>query len=63
LENKYVFRVKQNNTVERIDVLLGLQNADRIEVISGLSEGDLVVVEGNFGLEEGSEIEIKEVIE
>jgi hypothetical protein len=49
--------------VERIEVILGLQNADGIEVVRGLSEGDLVVVEGNFGLEEGSEIEIREVIE
>ncbi len=63
LENKYVFRVKDSKTVERIEVILGLQNADRIEVVSGLSEGDLIVMEGNFGLEEGSEIEIREVIE
>ncbi len=63
LENKYVFRVQDNKTVERIEVILGLQNSDRIEVVSGLSEGDLVVVEGNFGLEDGTQIEIREVIE
>ncbi len=63
LENKYVFRVKDDNTVERIDLSLGLQNSDRIEVINGLKEGDLVVVEGNFGLEDGTQIEIREVIE
>lgn len=63
LENKYVFRVKDNETVEKIEVVLGLENADRIEVVSGLREGDLVVVEGNFGLEEGTQIEIREVIE
>jgi RND family efflux transporter MFP subunit len=63
LENKYVFRVKDDNTVERVDLSLGLQNSDRIEVIKGLKEGDLVVVEGNFGLEDGTQIEIREVIE
>jgi len=63
LENKYVFRVKDNKTVERIEVTIGLQNADMVEVMNGLNEGDLVVVEGNFGLEDGSEIEIREVIE
>jgi RND family efflux transporter MFP subunit len=63
LENKYVFRVKNNNTVERVEISLGLQNSDRIEVINGLKEGDLVVVEGNFGLEDGTQIEIREVIE
>lgn len=63
LENTYVFRVIDNNRVERVDLTLGLQNSDRIEVITGLKEGDLVVVEGNFGLEDGTEIEIREVIE
>ncbi len=63
LENKYAFRIKDNNRVERVDLTLGLQNSDQIEVVSGLKEGDLVVVEGNFGLEDGTEIEIKEVIE
>jgi len=63
LGNKYVFRVKDNKTVERIEVIIGLQNADMVEVMNGLKEGDLVVVEGNFGLEDGSEIEIREVIE
>jgi len=63
LENKYVFRVKDDNTVERVELSLGLQNSDRIEVINGLKEGDLVVVEGNFGLEDGTQIEIREVIE
>lgn len=63
LENKYVFRVKDNNTVERIEVTIGLQNTDMVEVMNGLNEGDLVVVEGNFGLEDGSQIEIREVRE
>ncbi len=63
LENKYAFRVKDDNTVERVELSLGLQNSDRIEVINGLKEGDLVVVEGNFGLEDGTQIEIREVIE
>ena len=63
LENRYVFRVKDSNTVERVELNLGLQNSDRIEVINGLKEGDLVVVEGNFGLEDGTQIEIREVIE
>jgi len=63
LENKYAFRVRNDNTVERVELSLGLQNSDRIEVINGLREGDLVVVEGNFGLEDGTQIEIREVIE
>jgi len=62
LENKYVF-IARENTAERIEVTLGLQNSDRVEVISGLKEGDLVVFEGNYGLEDGAPLDIKEVIE
>ncbi|MGD2245797.1 MAG: efflux RND transporter periplasmic adaptor subunit [Candidatus Aminicenantes bacterium] len=63
LENKYAFRIQDNNRVERVELVLGLQNSDQIEIVSGLKEGDLVVVEGNFGLEDGIEIVIREVIE
>jgi len=61
LEHKYVFLVN-GNKVKKRDVVLGLQNAAFVEVVSGLDEGDSVVVEGNYGLEEGSLIDIKEVI-
>ncbi len=63
LENKYAFRIKGDNRVERVELILGLQNSDQIEIVSGLKEGDLVVVEGNFGLEDDTEIEIREVIQ
>ncbi len=63
LENKYVFVTQDNNTVVRKEISLGLQNANMVEVIEGIEEEDLVVVEGNYGLEEGSKIEIKEVIQ
>lgn len=63
LEDKYVFLAREDNTVMRKEVILGLQNSDRIEIVNGLKEGDLVVVEGNFGLEDGAKIDIREVIE
>lgn len=63
LEGKYVFIVREDNVAERKEVTLGLQNSDRIEVVQGLKEGDLVIVEGNYGLEEGAKLDIKEVIE
>ena len=63
LENKYVFVAQKDNTVVRKDIILGLQNTDMVEVLGGIQEDDLVVVEGNYGLEEGSRIEIKEVIQ
>jgi len=63
LENQYVFLAKNNSTVERIELIFGLQNTEMIEVVKGLKDGDLVVIEGNYGLENGAKIDIKEVIE
>lgn len=62
IENKYVFRAK-DTTASKVEVLLGLQNTDMVEVVNGLEEGDLVIVEGNYGLEDGAEIKIEGVKE
>jgi RND family efflux transporter MFP subunit len=63
LENRYVFVAQEDNTVAKKEVYLGLQNTDMVEVTSGIEEGNLVVVEGNYGLEEGAKIEITEEIQ
>jgi RND family efflux transporter MFP subunit len=61
LENSYVFVAEGNKAVKK-NVVLGLQNTTMVEVLNGLAEGDLAIVEGNFGLEEGAPIEVlKEV--
>ena len=60
LENKYIF-VAQGDVAQRREVSLGLQNSELVEVTRGLKEGDLVIVEGNFGLEDGAKIKIEEV--
>lgn len=62
LDQKYIFLALENSTAERKEVSLGLQNTDMLEIVKGLKEGDLVIVEGNYGLEDGTKIEIKEVI-
>ena len=62
LEDRFVF-VAKGNTAEKREVVLGLQNSETVEILSGISEGDLVIVEGNYGLDDGTEIEIKEVIQ
>jgi len=63
LESKYVFLVGENNQAQRREVTLGLQNADLVEILNGLKEGDLVVMEGNYSLEDGAKIDIQEVIQ
>ncbi len=57
LENTHVFVVRDGQAAKR-EVMLGLQNSELIEILSGLEEGDMVVTEGNFGLEDGAPVEI-----
>jgi multidrug efflux pump subunit AcrA (membrane-fusion protein) len=62
VENRYVFVVEEDTAVRR-EIVIGLQNLKMLEVIEGLEEGELVIVEGNYGLEDGGKIEVKEVIQ
>jgi RND family efflux transporter MFP subunit len=57
LENKYVF-IAQDGKAAKKEIALGLQNTTMVEISSGVSEGDLVIAEGNFGLEDGALIEV-----
>jgi len=63
LESKYIFLAGENNQAQRREVTLGLQNADLVEILNGLKEGDFVIVDGNYGLEDGAKIDIQEVIQ
>jgi RND family efflux transporter MFP subunit len=58
LSDSYVFVVENGKAVKRT-VGLGLKNTTMIEVLDGLKEGDQVIVEGNYGLVEGTPVEIK----
>ena len=57
LENRYVFIVQDGKAAKK-EITLGLQNATMVEVSSGIVEGDVVIAEGNFGLEDGAPIEV-----
>jgi RND family efflux transporter MFP subunit len=61
LENSYVF-VAESGKAVRKNVALGIQNTTMVEVLDGLAEGALVVVEGNFGLEDGAAVQILEEV-
>jgi len=58
IDNKYVFLAQGTKAVKK-EVTLGLQNADMVEITSGIQEGDVVIVEGNYGLEDGSPIAVQ----
>jgi RND family efflux transporter MFP subunit len=55
----HVLYVTPNGRVERRDVALGLETANRIEVRSGLNEGDMVVLSGRNSLQAGQEVRPK----
>lgn len=59
LDNAYVYLVQAGKAVKR-PVTLGLQNATVVEVLSGLAAGDVVIVEGNYGLTDGAAVSVPE---
>ena len=61
LENSYVFVVENGKAVKKA-VTLGLQNTTMVEILDGLVEGAPVVVDGNYGLEEGAAVQILEEV-
>ena len=61
LESSYVFVVEAGKAVRK-DVGLGIQNTTMIEILSGLADGEPVVVEGNYGLESGTPVQVLEEV-
>ncbi len=51
-----VFRVKDDDTVEQVPVILGARRAGEVEVKSGLQAGDRIVVDGTVKLRDGAAI-------
>jgi hypothetical protein len=61
LENSYVFVIEAGKAVKKT-VALGLQNTTMIEILDGLAEGDSVVIDGNYGLEDGGAVQVLEEV-
>ncbi|NLF93255.1 MAG: hypothetical protein GX564_05145, partial [Oligosphaeraceae bacterium] len=58
LERQLVYRVKNDNTVQAVDVKLGTRFGDRVEVLDGLQEGDQIVIVGQHRLTDGAAIKV-----
>jgi len=54
---RYVFMEKDGKAIYTV-VELGVRINDKYEIISGLKEGDRVIVEGNSGLIDGTQVEV-----
>ena len=61
LENSYVF-VADGGKAVRKNVTLGIQNTTMVEILGGLGDGESVIVEGNYGLEDGSPVQVFEEV-
>lgn len=58
--DSFVYRVREDRTVERADVMVGSRRQGMAEVVSGLEPGDEVVVDGTGKLRVGAKIEVTE---
>ncbi|MDC7225664.1 MAG: efflux RND transporter periplasmic adaptor subunit [Spirochaetales bacterium] len=58
-----VFVIKEDSTVERKNIDIGMSTVELIEIKSGLDEGDIVVTAGQSLLKDGSKVRIAEDIQ
>jgi membrane fusion protein (multidrug efflux system) len=54
----FVFRLKDDSTVERLLIRPALQDRDNVEPAGTLNEGDRIVIAGQASLKDGSEVRI-----
>jgi membrane fusion protein (multidrug efflux system) len=58
LQSAHVFVAKDDDTAERRDITLGMEEGNNVEVTSGLDAGERVVVAGQGGLKDGAALKI-----
>ena len=56
----HVFRVRDDGTVQQVDVELGQRRRGEVEILGGLSVGDRIVVDGAVKLRDGSAVTVAE---
>lgn len=57
-DGTYVFRIKEDNTAERLLVRTGAANGSRVAVVGGIESGDRVVVRGGERLRPGQSVQL-----
>ncbi len=53
-----VMVVDAQNVAHEVKVTVGIRTNDKIEIVSGLNGGEVVVVEGNYALPNGTKVEL-----
>ena len=46
MNETYVYKVSEENIVNKTEIVIGIRDSGFIEIISGLNEGDNIVAEG-----------------
>lgn len=54
--DSFVYRVRDDDTVERVKVTLGARQSGKVEIVDGIDAGTRIVVDGTVKLREGSRI-------
>ncbi len=57
-EGKYFAVAVRDNRAQRVEIVPGFRDLDRVEVLSGLLEGDQVVTEGAYGLAQNAMVQV-----
>ena len=59
-EEGTVMIVDKDSVARERKVTIGIKNGDKVEIKEGLKEGETVVIEGNYALPDGTNVEIAE---
>jgi HlyD family secretion protein len=57
--SKYVMVAGADGMAHRKNVKLGLEDSEDVQVLSGISPSDSVIIEGEFGLEDGAKVKVE----
>jgi len=55
---QYLYKLKDDNKVTKIEVTSGRRNPGKVEIIKGVSVGDKIIVEGVLRLQDGSTVRV-----
>ncbi|MBL7075331.1 efflux RND transporter periplasmic adaptor subunit [candidate division KSB1 bacterium] len=63
LKGNVLFIMKEDSTAQRREVQVGLEGEGGIEILDGVKADELVIIEGNYGLEDGVRVIPKQKME
>jgi RND family efflux transporter MFP subunit len=61
IDNQFVFIIENGKAVKK-KVTTGLKSDNKVEILNGIRAGDLIIVKGNYGLEDGNPVTIEKEV-